>query len=221
MAGPVRLSDAIIPEIFDPYVSEFLLQHSRLMASGVIVDDAHYAAQLAGGGRTFNMPFWRDLVRTEEDIMTDNPDDKAVPDGLGSSSEIACRMMRHKSWSTMDLVQYLAGSDPATEIAKKVGQYWVDRQETMALSGILGVLGSLGDEAGLNTDAKFVNEALIDALLVMGDRDDSLGAMWVHPVVYANMQKQKLIDFVAAPDTNIRVPTYNGRTVYRLSLIHI
>lgn len=56
-------------------------------------------------------------------------------------------------------------------------------------------------------------ENILSAKQTMGDESDALKLLMVHSVVYTNLQKQNLIDFIPASDSKIMIPYYLG---YRL-----
>ena len=68
-----RLSDAIVPEVFFNYMLKKTETKSNIFQSGVMRKDADLAKKLAGGGRTFNVPFWKDLDDTESNVASDDP----------------------------------------------------------------------------------------------------------------------------------------------------
>jgi len=66
----VRLSDAIEPTVFSQYSSVETMQKSAFYGAGVLRADSDLAAKLGGGGRTFNVPFWKDLDDSEPDAAS-------------------------------------------------------------------------------------------------------------------------------------------------------
>lgn len=230
-----RLEDAIVPERFTQYVQNWTMELSALITSGALQLSPELSALLAGGGLTFNHPFWKDLDRTvDENISTDDPDQHSVPKKIGSSSEIQIRMNRNESWSAMDLVGQLAGSDPMNAIAMKVGGYWAGRLQRAWIAMVNGVFADnaaapgTGDTHAQNdmtfnaSGAAFVDgvtnfstEAYMDALQTMGDAQGRLRLSMMHSVVYSRALKNNLIDFV--PDSSngaaISIPTFLGRRV--------
>src|SRR5688572_23549616 len=128
----VRLSDAVEPTVFNAYASKNTMQKSAFYGTGVLRSDADLANKLAGGGRTFNVPFWKDLDDSEPDAASDDPDSHAVPSKLTSGTDIARRVIWTKGWSAARLVNELAGSDPMRRIADRVNDYWGRRMDDAA-----------------------------------------------------------------------------------------
>lgn len=229
-----RLADVIVPEIFTPYVQNYTMQKSALIRSGAMVVAPQLSALLAGGGLTFNQPFWKDLADSTENTSSDDPSALSTPNKTGASSEIQVRLNRNNSWSTMDLTGQLAGSDPMASIAARVGDYWVRRLQAAFIATQNGVYAmnsasptggsthTQNDQSVNISGASFVDgvtnfsaEAFIDAQQTMGDAQDLLTLVAMHSVVYSRMKKNNLIDFI--PDSingqAEMVPTFLGRRV--------
>lgn len=228
-----RISDIIVPEIFTPYVQQITEQKSRLIQSGAITRDAELDDLLAQGGVTFNSPSFRDLADDADNVSTDDPSSLATPANIATSTEIQVRLSRNQSWSSMDLAADLAGADPMEAIADRVSNYWVRRQQAAFIATMKGVFANndattdsyhtqydmTHNVSGVSFSDGVTNfgaSAFIDATLTMGDSMDSLGAVFMHSVVYARALKNNLIDFVSdAVNPNAqRIPTFLGRMVF-------
>lgn len=205
----VRLADVIVPESYDSYQTKETMQVQAFYNSGVLRPDGDLAAKLAGGGLTFKVPFWKDLDDTESDAATDDPDDFAVPDKLGTAMDIARRQYRTKGWSTMNLTQELAGSDPMKRIGSRTGAYWARQFDDIAIASVRGVFAdNAANDAGdmINDDSTdavgapsaaelFNAEGLMDAAQTMGDAKRVLKLIVMHSVVHTRLAKNDLIDF--------------------------
>lgn len=244
--GPaVRVSDVVVPAIFDPYMQNITTEKTAIIQSGAVVVDSDLSAKLEGGGLTFNMPSMKDIDNEAEDIMTDDADDvygsppytasnNSAPRKIGSLNEIAVRMSRHQSWSSVQLARDLAGKDPMAAIGNRVGYYWARRRQAAFIAMMTGILAD-NDAAPTGTDThlqfdltydasgsgfqqgvtEFSATNFLRAILTMGDSQDDLGMIIVHSVVYHKMQVGNLIDFVAdAVNPNAAaVPYFLGRRV--------
>jgi hypothetical protein len=242
--GSVRISDIIVPEIFTPYVQNYTTEKSRLVQSGLLSRSALLDGLLAGGGLTFNVPSFKDLDNDAERVSNDSssvfdtadasanaagsgtsPERKPNPNKIGTFQEIAVRLNRNNSWSSMNLAAALAGADPMAAIGSRVGDYWVRRLQAAFIATWKGVIAdnTANDSADFTFDASgggfvdgvtnFNASAFLDATLTMGDSMEDLKAVFVHSVVYNRMQKNNLIDFI--PDSNgvVNIPTFLGRQV--------
>lgn len=238
-AGPTtQLADVIVPSIFTPYTQLMTEAKARLIQSRVMARDAFIDTLLAGGGATFHIPAFKDLdndsERTSNDTTGGHFTGAANPDPLkiGTAEELAVRLSRNQSWSSMDLTAELAGADPMQAIGNRVGFYWARRLQAAFIATVTGVFadnaaapaGSEHTQNDLTVDIKgssysagvtdFSAEAFIDACTTMGDSAQDIVAVCVHSVVYSRMQKNNLIDFI--PDSNnpnVQIPTFLGREV--------
>lgn len=238
-----RISDVVVPERFTPYVQQLTQEKSALVQSGLLVRDEFLDGLLAGGGLTFNVPSFQDLANEQERTSTDDPTQTIPEDGSGSapnahgkimtSQEIAVRLSRNYSWSSMALAKTLAGADPMAAIASRVAYYWTRRLQANFIATVQGVFADnakatpngFGDQNDMTVDISGVSysagvtdfsaEAFIDALTTMGDSAERIVAVMMHSVVYARAKKNNLIDFI--PDsTNPNaqgIPTFLGRRV--------
>lgn len=174
--GPsTQISDIIVPEVFNPYMQLLTEQKSRIIQSGVAVRSQDLDNKLAGGGITFNVPFFNDLDDDEERVSTDDsapfagpysvpagtdaaggqitlPNGQAFdpdPKKLTTGKEIAVRMERNQSWSSSDLAAIVAGADPMNAIAERVAAYWVRREQAAFVSMWNGVIAdNTANDAG-------------------------------------------------------------------------
>jgi len=224
----VRLSDAIEPTVFSQYTTVETMQKSAFYGSGALRSDPDLAAKLSGGGRTFNVPFWKDLDDSEPDAASDDPNSHAVPSKLTSGTDIARRIIWTKGWSTANLVQELAGSDPMRRISERVGAYWARRFDDAAIAVLRGVFAdNIANDAGdmvedISSDSasaitaaeRISPEAVMDAAQTMGDAKSALKLLVIHSEVGTRLAKNDLIDFIPDSNGKLTVPTYLGYRVY-------
>lgn len=244
-AGPAtRVTDIVVPEIFTPYVQQLTEQKARIIQSGLAVRDPAIDLLLAGGGLTFNVPSFRDLDDDAERVSNDSssvfntadasanaagsgtsPERAPDPKKIQTSTEVAVRLSRNNSWSSMDLAAALAGKDPMEAIADRVAYYWTRRLQAAFVATWNGVIADnvandSGDYVNNISSTSFVDgvtnfsaEAFLDASVTMGDSMEDLTAVMVHSVVYNRMQKNNLIDFIPDSTGRINIPTFLGREV--------
>ena len=223
----VRLSDAIVPEIFAGYMIKDTMQKNALYDAGVMRTDADLVNKLAGGGETFNVPFWKDLDDTEANIASDDPSSYATPLKLGSGKDIARRQIRTQAWSSAKLVQELAGSDPMQRIKNRVTAYWARQFDDYAVATARGIVADniandssdmvhniATDSASAVTAAELISaEAVMDAAQTMGDAKEELKAISMHSVIQTRLAKLDLIDFLPDSSGKVLVPHYLGYRV--------
>jgi hypothetical protein len=228
----VRVSDVVVPEIFNGYAQQLTMELSALVQSGAVVSDAVLASNLAGAGLTFNEPSFKDVTNEDENISSDDPTTLSTPKNIGSLTEIQVRLSRNQSWSSMDLAGDLIARDPMDAMARRVGHYWALRLQAAFVATMKGVFADnaaapAGADTHLQNDltvdikggafadgvTNFSAEAFIDACVTMGDAMGGLRMICVHSIVYARMQKNNLIDFIPDSEGNINIPTFLGRRV--------
>jgi hypothetical protein len=224
-----RLTDVIVPEVFYPYIVKRTTEKSSIFQSGILVNDANMGSFLAGGGRTANVPFWKDLDNTESEIANDDPSDTITPQKISASKDVAARQVRTQAWSSMRLSAVLAGDDPMMRIADLVSDYWTRQFQRILVASLYGVyldnstndsgdmIHDIGTDAtGTATADELISaEAILDAAQTMGDASDALDTIIMHSVVYNRLAKQNLIDFIPDSEGRVRFPTYLGYRVIK------
>jgi len=238
--GPLtQISDVIVPRIFAGYVQQRTEEKSRLIQSGAVERSQMLDNLLSGGGKTFDVPSWRDLDSSDADrVSTDTPHAEftggsAEPDPfkIQTSDEVAVRLSRNASWSAADLAAPLAGSDPIGAIGDRVGYYWERRMQAAFIATINGIFADNAAAPAASehvqndmthdiTGASFVDgvtnfsaEAFLNAALTMGDSMDDLVMVMFHSVVYNTAQRNNLIDFIPDARGEVQIPTFLGRMV--------
>lgn len=223
----VRISDVVVPTVFAAYTAKDTMQRNAFYNTGAFRQDAALAANLAGGGRTFNVPFFKDLDDTESDTASDDPDSDAIPGKLGTGTDVAVRQVRTKGWSTTDLTRELAGADPLARISESVARYWSRQFDAIAVATLRGVIAdNIANDSGdmvkdiSNDNAppilaaeKVSAEAIMDAAQTLGDEKEALKLIVMHSVVNTELAKQDLITFRPDSTGKIMVPYYLGYRV--------
>ena len=225
-----RLSDAVIPAVFVPYMLKETMTKTAIFQSGILRQDAQLSSFLSGGGQTVNVPFWNDLADTSTaNISSDDPAVTAAPDKIVAATDIAIRNNRNKAWSDADLVSELAGDDPMKRISSRVSAWWAREFQRYLVSVLRGMIANniainasdmrvvIGTDAvGAAAAAEKVSaNAILDAAQTMGDASDVLDTIIMHSVVYTNLAKQNLIDFIPDSEGKVRFPSYLGYQVVK------
>jgi len=204
-----RISDVIVPEVFFNYMSKNTVHHSAFHSTGVMRADSELTGKLAGGGRTFNVPFWKDLDDTESEPASDDPASDATPGNLTSGKDIALRQVRTRGWSTARLASELAGSDPMKRIGDRASAYWGRQFDAVAVATARGAFadnvandsGDMVNDISLDTAAAiaaaelFSADAVLDTAQTLGDEKQGLKLMAMHSVVQTRLAKDDLITF--------------------------
>lgn len=230
-----RIADIIVPAIFSGYVQSLTAEKSRLIQSGALVVDQRLNEDLAGGGSTFNRPFFNDLnsgAGHEENISNDDPQIKSSPDKITANREIQVRLSRNKSWGSMDLAAALAGVDPMNAIANRIAAWRERRLQAAWIATMKGVFASddaaptggsthtakdltfdLSGTAFVDGKTNFASSAFIAATGTMGDSMNDLTMVMMHSVVYQRLMNLNLIDFIPDSRGEVMIQTYMGREV--------
>ena len=56
-----KISDVIVPELFNPYVMNRTMELSEFFKSGIVVNSPEFDVLASEAARTHNMPFFEDL----------------------------------------------------------------------------------------------------------------------------------------------------------------
>ena len=222
------LQDVIVPELFNPYVINRIMELSALLQCGIIANNSEFDALASQSAPTVNMPFFEDLTGESEQVIEgkDLTDNK-----ISSNKDVAAIIRRAKMWSATDLSAALAGSDPMAAIATLVAQFWArDMQKELIaiLNGIFGTVpagdsgtppaktrleSNLLDISGKSgTAANWSGSAFIDAEQKLGDAKAQLTGICMHSATEAYLKKQNLIDTVQ-PSNDVAFGTYQGKRV--------
>ena len=54
-----RISDVVVPEVFNPYISNYTTQKSELIRTGALTTSETLNTQLQNGGMTFETPLFQ------------------------------------------------------------------------------------------------------------------------------------------------------------------
>jgi len=224
MAG-TKLSDVIVPALFNPYVINETMEKSALVQSGIITNNSEFDGLASQASPLVNMPFFDDLTGESEQVIEDAD---LTPDKINSNKDVAVIIRRAKMWSATDLSAALAGSDPMAAIGTLVAGFWArDMQKELiaVLKGIFGTFtpsggsattrlaSNISDISGLSAAAaKWSGAAFIDAQQCLGDAKELLTAVAVHSAVEATLRKQNLIETIQ-PSNGGPVDTYQGKRV--------
>jgi hypothetical protein len=211
-----RLSNMIIPQLFNDYVMERTAQLSRLRQSGIIQD----MSELLGdklGGTTVNMPYFKDLTGTD-DVVDDTAN--LTINNITTSQDVAVKLYRAKVFGATDLSADLSGADPMMAIATLFAEWWSRQEQSTLLKTLEGAFaaasmsGNVLDITGLAGAAQnFDADSFLDAIAKLGDAQDSLAGILVHGDTYRVMKGLDLIDFIKPSDGGQPIPTWMGHYV--------
>ena len=220
-----KLSDVIVPELFNPYVIQKTLEKSALVQSGIITANAEFDKLASQAAPVVNMPFFEDLSGESEQIIEDAD---LTPDKITSKKDVAAIIRRAKMWSATDLSAALAGKDPMEAIASLVAGFWTRDMQKELIAILNGIFGTFTPDGGSATTrlasnlldisaltsgaAKWSASAFIDAQQLLGDAQAQLEAIAMHSATYSNLKKQNLIS-TEHPSMDVSFEAYQGKRV--------
>ena len=192
-----KISDVIVPEVFNPYVVQRTMELSALYNSGIISNNPELDRLASSGGTTINMPYWEDL-NGDDEVLSD--DGALTPAKITAGQDIAVLLIRGKAWSANDLAKALSGDDPMAAIGDLVAEYWARRMQATAIKLLDGAFAASNmtnkvlDISSLEDDkAKINGENFLDALQLMGDAKDKLTGVIMHSATETQLRKNNLI----------------------------
>lgn len=212
----VRISDIVVPDIWDPYISERSTYKNAFIRSGIIQAVPNLAG-ISEGGHFVNVPFWVANLDGDLEVMTDS--DSFTPGKLTADTQVGVVLHRGRAWASRDLAALAAGSDPMAAIAERVSDYIANQQQKELLKILEGAFGGLSSNTGaaledlsyIPSGATTLTAGVVAKMRsLLGDQGDKLSALAIHSAIYYDLQERKLVDFVTQGDAN-SVPA-NGLT---------
>ena len=225
----VRLSDVQWDnDVYLSYMQEDRTAKNAFIASGAAVTNTQLQQRAAGEGDLTTIPYWKDLDATSENLSSDDPSVHATPQKITTDKHTDRRVHLNNAWQTANLVASVMGTeDPMRQIATRTAAYWDERFAERVQKTVLGIyldniaanssdmINDISIQDGANATAanKFNFEGFVDSVATMGESDDKLTLMGVHPMTLAQMRKENQIDFIQDSETGLLIPFYNGKRV--------
>lgn len=214
-----KISDVIVPEVFNPYVIQRTAELSALSQSGIISNNPELDKLAAAGGKLINMPYWDDLSG-EDEVLSDADDWALTPDKITAGQDVAALFMRGKAWSVNDLSKALSGDDPMAAVGDLVAGYWARRRQALLFSTLKGVFASasmtgnlLDISAGVGDAALVGGATFLDATQKMGDAKSKLTAVGMHSAVVTYLAKKDLISTIPDSEGKPTIKVFQGKQV--------
>ena len=211
-----KVSDIIIPAVFNPYVIQEMNRLDAFVQSGIVTTDAALDILAMSGGNLLNMPYFNDLSGDSEELS----DTVALGvNAITTGQDKARLQMRGKAWGVNDLAKALSGADPMGVIGTKVAKFWIGERSKVLFKSLAGVETALAATNVLDISALVGELAVIsgtttlDAKNKLGDNAGKLVGIAMHSAVYTKLQKDDLIIYLQASATDVAIPTYLGYRV--------
>lgn len=216
-----KISNIIVPEVFNPYVVEKTAELASFYMGGIISNDSQLNALASQGGKLINMPFWKDLTGNDE-VLTDSG--SLTVNAITSGQDIAALHARGKAWGVNDLAKALSGDDPMSRIGDLVADYWARRMQVTLISSLTGVFldnktndaGDMIVDVAVETTAgavKFDGDLFIDGQATFGDAIGNITGIAMHSNTYNYLKKTDNISFEKQSNGDLEITTYRGLPV--------
>jgi len=218
-------SDVIIPEVFTPYLIEATTVRNSFLTSGVVT--ALDALDVTEGGDKVTIPNWKADLSGDAERLTDST--SLTPSKITADKQVGVVLHRGKAWESRDLARLAAGSDPMGAIGAKVADYIANQQQKDLIACLNGVFGTVGSDnatsafAALSVDGGGSGETnlgprqIAAAEAILNEDSDKLGAIIMHPLVYADLKERKAIDYVTATDARVTASTIANTAITALN----
>ena len=230
-----KISNVIVPEVYNPYVIARTVELSKIIASGIASRDPDLKFPAVGnqvkGGKTIHIPFWKSLVDAggaDDEVLSDQSG--LTVNNIEAGESIAAIHVRGKAWGANDLARYFSGDDPMSAIADMNAAYWANRIQHVLIASLKGI--TVDDSAATpsavdaplkshvldisgETGAAAIlsSEAMIDAMYLMGDHAAELGGILCNSATMAKLVKLNLIDTVRDAESPVEYKFYMGKPV--------
>lgn len=220
-----KLSDVIVPELFNPYVINKTMELSALFQSGIVTNNAEFDRLASEAAPIHNMPFFEDLTGESEAIIEDAD---LTAKKITSNKDVSTTIRRASMWAATDLSAALSGKDPMAAIGDLVAGFWARDKQKELIAILNGIFGSYTADSKTVTPladhildistastaaAKNISaSAFIDACQLLGDAQGQLTAVAMHSATKSYLKKNNLIEN-ERDSTDVEFETYQGRRV--------
>ncbi|MEI4473567.1 hypothetical protein [Frigidibacter sp. MR17.24] len=213
------LGDVYNQDILASYLTEDPVEKTAFFQSGVIASNQIITELARGASNIINVPFWQRIdASIEPNYSNDQYDDIAVPRSISTDIQKARVAYLNEGFGSADLVAELNKADPLRAIAGMLDTFWMQQAQRRVIATAVGiyndnVANDASDMVATTSGAIITPGSIIDAEMTMGDMATAGGAIAMHSVVYGQLRKAQLIDFVRDADNNTMIATYGGRRI--------
>lgn len=221
-----KISDIIQPDVWLLYVREQTAKTSRLIQSGIIVDDPLLQEKIGMGGAPFiNVPNFSALSGSSQ-VLSDSS--SLSVSNISTGKQIAYALARGDARSVNDLAKWRSGDDPAKAIGDGWATWWREDEQAILLAILTGIFAdnSANDSSDLISDIsiedgdnaaaanKMSGTAIINATQKLGDAKSKLAAIVMHSQVEANLAALDQITTIRDSQGNFLFNSYKGLEVF-------
>jgi hypothetical protein len=210
-----KVTDAIVPSVYAQYSFEEHVQKMDIFQAGILYADASVSSKLSMGGRSVDMPGWKDLGNDPSEPVNDDETDSIEMKQITTRREVAARHIRAQAWGVPDLTAVLAGDDPLKVIVRRQTDYWQRAHKQTLIKMLTGILADniANDSSDMvrDTNASIADTDIIEAAYLHGDRADDFSTIWMHSKQMRVLKLADLIDYVPASEQGgMMIPFYQG-----------
>lgn len=211
---PTKVSDIIVPEIFNPYMQEKSVEVNAFFQSGIVepVADLNFGSR---GGLSIEMPFWKNLGERAQ-LLDDDYDLEIKKIQVGQDT--AVQHARALVYGATDLAAALAGDDPMTVIGDQIAANWSMEFNHILLATVRGAMTNVTsntlDISALSGAAAYMDGAsFIDATQLLGDHKEQIQGIAMHSAVEASLAKADLLETVRDSEGKEVMKTFMSKRV--------
>lgn len=214
-------------EVFQKYLETVpRVKQNALLTSGVLRTRNDLKTLLTDqvGGNYINVPI---VGRIGGDVLNYDGATNITATGLGTFLQSMIVFGRAKAWEEKDFTTDITGKDFMEEIAKQVGSYWDDVDQSDLLAVLEGVfdVSSNGFNETHTLDLTTESTNVVDATSLNNVIQKAAGAnknifklAIMHSQVATNLENLKLLEYAKGVDKDglekdMSLGTWNGRTV--------
>lgn len=205
-----KVSDIIVPEIFNPYLIQETAEKNAFIKSGIAAPTP--GVNFSRGGRTVTIPMWNDLDDTDE-VLTDA--NGLTLKAAKAYEDVAVIHARGWAYGSNDIARLLAGDDPMKAIVQKSAAKWSKIMTRILVNTLVGAMGCTGmkDSVLDNSGKELTADMMADGSFLLGDSYDKIHAVAFAAPVLAKLKKLDLIDTVKPSDLEPSYFEYMGKRV--------
>ncbi len=217
MFSNVQLADLIVPELFNPYVFNSILQYSPLVSTGIITNSPEFDMLASQPAKIVNLPFFQELTGLSEQIIENT---SLTPSNISPGIDQAPIIRRARMWASTDLSTAMSGADPMAAIGTLVARFWIRDMQKELINILSGAFSASSmssnilditdvDEGDEDATTCWTASAFIDAQQLLGDASETLSAVLMHSDTKAFLKKSNLLDQIR-PSDNPGFDSYQG-----------
>lgn len=205
-----KIADVCVPEIFTPYLIQKTVEKSAFLNSGIASGDP--TVVITKGGRTVNIPFWKNLAGTSE-VLSDSTG--LTVNNITHAVDIAAIHARGVAYGVNELATLFSGDDPMAAIANKLADNWAVEIEKVLLATLEGVFGvaAMADSINDQSTNTLTADIMTDSMFLLGDNFSQITAIAMHSMVLAKLKKLDLVEDFQPSDLSLGYSTYMGKRI--------